>query len=388
MSTSVARRAGGLAVLVLAAFAVAAPAAAQNEIVIGHVTSLSGPNATLGVPYSKGLKAANALIREIGGYKVRVVELDDGSDPSAGARNARKLISEDKVDVLLGAAGTPVTLAVAAVGREEKVPLVSLTPLSQPAEQRGWTIAVPQPPPLMVDADVEDMKARNIKTVAYIGYSDTWGDLVYDALTKAAAPAGISVVTNERYARADTSVTAQALKIVAAHPDAVLTGGSGTPGALPHIGLAERGYSGPAYSTHAIINPDFIRVGGAAVEGVIAPTGPVIVAEQLPDTNPTKKVALEFREIFQRTIGEPTRDAFSAYAFDGYLILVDAAKRALGKAKPGTAEFRAALRDALFETKELAGAHAVYTFKPGELYGVDQRARVMVRLEKGVWKLQ
>jgi branched-chain amino acid transport system substrate-binding protein len=232
------------------------------------------------------------------------------------------------------------------------------------------------------------MKKHNIKTVAYIGYSDTWGDLVYDALMRTAEPAGISVVTNERYARADTSVTAQALKIVSAHPDAVLTGGSGTPGALPHIGLAERGYKGPAYSTHAIINPDFIRVGGPAVEGVIAPTGPVIVAEQLPDANPTKKVALEFRDIDQKTNGEPTRDAFSAYAFDGYLIFADAAKRALTKAKPGTPEFRAALRDALFEIKELAGTHAIYSFKPGELYGVDQRARVMVHLQKGEWKLQ
>ena len=387
MSTSVARRTGALAALVLAG-AFATPAAAQNEIRIGHITSLSGPIATLGVPYSKGLKAAHALIGEIGGYKVRVIELDDNSDPSAGTRNARKLIGEDKVDVLLGAAGTPVTAAIAAVALEEKVPLISLTPIGLKPEQRGWTIAVPQPPPLMVAADVEDMKKHNIKTVAYIGYNDTWGDLVYDALMKTAEPAGISVVTNERFARADTSVTAQALKIVAAHPDAVLTGGSGTPGALPHIGLAERGYKGPAYSTHAIINPDFIRVGGPAVEGVIAPTGPVIVAEQLPDGNPTKKVALEFRDIYQKTVGEPTRDAFSAYAFDGYLIFADAAKRALAKAKPGTPEFRAALRDALFEIKELAGTHAIYSFKPGEFYGVDQRARVMVHLEKGEWKLQ
>jgi branched-chain amino acid transport system substrate-binding protein len=388
MSTSVARLACALASLVIGVGVSCGPAAAQNEIRIGHVNSLSGPNATLGVPYSKGMRAATALIGEIGGYKVRVIELDDASDPSAGTRDARKLIGDDKVDVLMGAAGTPVTAAVAAVSLEEKVPLISLTPASLPSEQRGWMIAVPQPPPLMVAADVEHMQAHNIKTVAYIGFSDTWGDFVYDALTKAAAPAGISIVTNERYARADTSVAAQALKIVAAHPDAMLTGGSGTPGALPHLGLAERGYSGPAYSTHAIINADFIRVGGQAVEGVIAPTGPVIVAEQLTDTSPTKKVALEFRDIYQKTIGEPTRDAFSAYAFDGYLIFVDAAKRALARAKPGTPEFRAALRDALFETKELAGTHAVYTFRPGELYGVDQRARVMVRLEKGAWKLQ
>jgi len=362
-------------------------AAAQDEIRIGHITSLSGPIATIGVPYSKGIKAGNALIGEIGGMKVRVIELDDTSDPSAATRNARKLIDEDKVDVIIGAAGTPLTVAIAAVCREQKVPMIGIAPISLPPDQRGWTIEVPQPPPLMVAADVEAMQKAHIKTVAYIGYSDAWGDLVYDALMKTAGPAGISVVTNERYARADTSVAAQALKIVAAHPDAVLTGGSGTPGALPHIGLAERGYKGPAYSTHAIINPDFIRVGGQAVEGVIAPTGPVVVAEQLPDSNPIKKVALQFRDIYQKTLGEPTSDAFSAYAYDGYLIFAAAAKQAVAKAKPGTPEFRSALRDALFETKELVGTHAVYTFKPGDLYGVDTRARVMVRLEKGKWTL-
>jgi branched-chain amino acid transport system substrate-binding protein len=265
--------------------------------------------------------------------------------------------------------------------------MIGIAPISLPPDQRGWTIEVPQPPPLMVAADVEAMKKAGVKTVGYIGYSDAWGDLVYDALMKSVAPAGISVVTNERYARADTSVTAQALKIIAAHPDAVLTGGSGTPGALPHIALAERGYKGLAYSTHAIINPDFIRVGGAAVEGVIAPTGPVVVAEQLPDSNPIKKVALQFREIYQKALGEPTSDAFSAYAYDGYLIFAAAAKQAMAKAKPGTPEFRAALRDALFETREFVGTHAVYTFKPGDLYGVDQRSRVMVQLEHGKWKL-
>jgi branched-chain amino acid transport system substrate-binding protein len=385
MSTCLGLRTGLAAVLLAGTFATGA--AAQTEIRIGHITSLSGPIATIGVPYSKGLKAGNALAGEIGGAKVRIIELDDGSDPSAATRNARKLIDEDKVDLIIGAAGSPLTVAIAAVCREQKVPMIGIAPISLPPDQRGWTIEVPQPPPLMVAADVEAMKKAGIKTVGYIGYSDAWGDLVYDALTKNAGPAGISVVTNERYARADTSVAAQALKIIAAHPDAVLTGGSGTPGALPHIALAERGYKGPAFSTHAIINPDFIRVGGAAVEGVIAPTGPVVVAEQLPDSNPIKVVALEFRDVYQKALGEPTSDAFSAYAYDGYLLFAAAASRAIAKAKPGTSEFRLALRDALFATTELVGTHAVYTFKPGDLYGVDERARVMVRLEKGKWTL-
>ena len=233
------------------------------------------------------------------------------------------------------------------------------------------------------------MKRNNVKTVGYIGFSDAWGDLVWDALNKAAGPAGIKVVSNERYARADQSVTGQVLKIVALHPDAVMTGGAGTPGALPFLALAERGFKGGIYGQHGLINPDFIRVAGPAGNGALMPTGPVIVAEQLPADYPTKKIALDFRQAFQKVNNAPTTDAFSAYSFDGWLVFADAAERALktGKVEPGTPEFRLALRDAIASTKEVVGTHGVYNFKPGNLYGVDERARVIVKLENGQWKL-
>jgi branched-chain amino acid transport system substrate-binding protein len=361
---------------------------AQAQINVGVVTSLSGPISSIGIPYGKGIAAGLASINEISGQKVKIFQLDDASDPSAAARAAHKLIEEDKVDIILGAAGAPPTLAVYGIAYEAKVPMIVIANILVEGERGEWQITVPQPASLMVAADVENMKKAGIKTVAYIGYSDAWGDLVYDALMKTAPPAGIQVITNERYARADTSVTAQILKIVAAHPDAVLTGGSGTPGALPHIALADRGYRGPEYSTHAIINKEFVRVGGAAVDGVIAPTGPVVVAEQLPASNPIRKVALEFREVYQKVNNEPANDAFAAYAYDGWLIFADTAKRALATgAKPSTPEFRKALRDAMVTTKDVVGTHAVYNFKPGERYGTDERSRVMVQLDKGTWKL-
>jgi len=370
--------------LCLAGLALAAASlignSAQAQINVGIVTSLSGPISSIGIPYGKGIAAGTAAIGEISGQKVNVFQLDDASDPSAAARAAHKLIEEDKVDIILGAAGAPPTLAVYGIAYEAKVPMIVIANILVEGERGDWQITVPQPASLMVAADVDNMKKAGIKTVAYIGYSDAWGDLVYDALMKTAPPAGIQVVTNERYARADTSVTAQVLKIVAAHPDAVLTGGSGTPGALPHIALADRGYHGPEYSTHAIINKEFVRVGAAAVDGVIA--------EQLPASNPIRKVALDFREIYQKVNNEPANDAFAAYAYDGWLIFADTAKRALATgAKPGTPEFRKALRDAMVTTKDVVGTHAVYTFKPGERYGVDERSRVMLKLEKGTWKL-
>ncbi|MES1163905.1 MAG: ABC transporter substrate-binding protein, partial [Rhizobacter sp.] len=192
---------------------------------------------------------------------------------------------------------------------------------------------------------------------------------------------------NERYARADQSVTGQVLKIVALRPDAVMTGGAGTPGALPFLALAERGFRGGIYGQHGLINPDFIRVAGPAGNGALMPTGPVIVAEQLPENYPTKKIALDFRNVFQKVNNAPTTDAFSAYSFDAWLVFVDAAARAMTKAEPGTAAFRVALRDAIFSTSEVVGVHGVYTFKPGAVYGVDQRARVIVKLDNGQWKL-
>ena len=362
-----------------------AAGALAADLKVGFITSLSGPVSSLGIPYAKGIQAALVHQAEVAGRKITMVQFDDASDPSTAAR---KLIDEDKVDVIIGTAGSPGALAIAAVARETKTPLISIANANLPGEDGAWMVTIPQPAPLMIAAVVEHMKKSGIKTVGYIGFSDAWGDLVYDSLLKAAEPAGIKVLTNERYARSDQSVTGQALKVVAARPDAVITGGSGTPGALPYLALAERGYKGSIFGTHALINPDFVRVGGPAVDGLLAPTGPVIVAEQLPASNPIRKVSMDFREAYQRVNGAAPTDAFSAYAFDAWLIFADAAQRALAtKAEPGTPQFRVALRAALVTTKELVGTHGVYNFKPDNRYGSDERARVVVKLDKGQWKL-
>lgn len=371
-----------LAAALAAGFAITALAA---DLKVGLSVSLSGPNSSLGVPYAKGMQAALAYKGEVNGRKIQLIVLDDGSDPTTAGRNARKLVEEDKVDILMGTSGVPAAIAMAQVGRDAKVPMIGLTPIQLDPAENPWVFTVAQPTQLMIDAVVERMKKDGIKTVGYIGFSDAWGDLVYNALMKAAPAAGIKVLGNERYARADASVTGQVLKLIAMKPDGVMTGGAGTPGALPFLALTERGFKGPMYGQHGLINPDFVRVVGAAGQGALMPTGPVIVAEQLPDNYPTKKIALDFRAIFQKVNNAPTSDAFSAYSFDGWLVFTDAAARAKGE--PGTPEFRLSLRDAIGSTKEVVGTHGVYNFKPGDLYGVDQRARVIVKLDNGQWKL-
>lgn len=369
----------------VSAIALAATQAVAADLKVGFISSLSGPVSALGIPYEKGIRAAIAEHPVLSGHKVQLIVLDDASDPTTAGRNARKLVVEDKVDVLIGTSGVPGAMAIAAVARELNTPLISPTPVTIPGPEGAWTVTVSQPFPLMVSAVVDRMKRSGVKTVAYIGFSDALGDLAYDSLVKSADAAGIKVVANERYARSDSSVAGQVLKIIATRPDAVFAGNSGTPGALPYLALAERGYKGQIYGTHGLINADFVRVGGTSIEGLQVPSGPVLVADQLPDSNPIKKVSMAFREAYKKANGSAPNDAFSSYTYDAYLLLADAVSRAKGE--PGTPQYRSALRDAIVSTKELTGTHGIYNFKADDRYGSDKRAVVIVRSEKGQWKL-
>lgn len=360
-------------------------AAMAADLRIGFISSLSGPVSALGIPYEKGIRAAIAESPMLAGHKVELIVLDDASDPTTAGRNARKLVVEDKVDVLIGTSGVPGAMAIAAVAKELNVPLISPTPVTIAGGADTWTVTVSQSFPLMVSAVVERMQKAGVKTVAYIGFSDALGDLAYDSLKMSTDAAGIKIVANERYARADASVTGQILKITALRPDAVFAGNSGTPGALPYLALAERGYKGQLYGTHGLINADFVRVGGASIEGLQVPSGPVLVADQLAADNPIRAVSMNFRAAYQKVNGAPPNDAFSSYTYDSYLLLGDATKRTKGE--PGTPAYRTALRDAIMSTKELVGTHGVYNFKPDDRYGSDKRGVVMVKMEKGQWKL-
>lgn len=361
--------------------------AARADITVGLVTSMSGPISSIGIPYSKGVKAGEAYTSEVGGQKIKVIELDDASDVSNASKLARKLIEEDKVDVLMGSAGSPGTAAVIAVGTEMKVPVIALTPVAGVPKNDGkpWAVTVVQPAKNMMGVVVREMKAENLKNIGFIGFSDAWGDLVYNNAKAMADTLGINFVTNERYGRADTSVTGQVLRLVAARPDGVLDGGSGTGGALPYTALRDRGYNGPIFGTPALINPDFVRLAGAAAEGTICSAGPIMVVDQLPDSSPVKKIGLAFKAAYQKANDAASHDGFSAYAFDAWLVLNDAAKRALTKAKPGTDAFRAALRDEIFNVKELAGTQGVFNFTENSPYGTDLRALVLVKLHDGKW---
>src|SRR6266850_844696 len=307
-----------------------AASAAQADITVGFVTSLSGDGSSIGIPYARGIQAAVEYKSEVNGEKIKLIQLDDGSDPSAATRNARKLVEEEKVDLLIGTATAPSTIAMMAVAAELKVPMIAIAPVTgQPNAADQWGISIPQPAALLVRVVADRMKRDGMKNIGYIGFSDAWGDLVYNGAKAAEAEGGIKVLTNERYARVDTSVTGQILKVLAARPDAVLIGGSGTQGALPLLTLAERGYKGPTYGTMALVNPDFVRVGGKAAEGILLSAGPVIVAEQLPDGHFAKKLSIKIQAGNKKGKRRPEPVGFSPPSFAFKTILTTSGSRAL-----------------------------------------------------------
>lgn len=371
---------------VLAMALVSTSVAAQ--IKVGVTLAATGPAASLGIP-EKNVFAL--LPKTIAGVPVEVIILDDATDPSAAVRNTHKLINENNVDVVIGSSITPSTLAMIDVAAEKQTPLIALAASSRIVEpmdaKRAWVFKIPQNDSLVAGGIVEHMVKAGVKTVAYLGFSDAYGEGWYAEFSKLAQAANIKLVGKEVFGRSDTSVTAQALKLVSAAPEAILIGAAGTPGVLPQATLLERGYKGKIYQTHGVANGDFIRVGGKQVEGALLPVGPNLVAEQLPDSHPSKKAGLEFVQKYEAAYGAGSRSLFAALAWDAWLVLDGAATRALKKAKPGTPEFRKALRDELEATKNFVATTGVYNYSATDHAGLDARARVMVRVENGTWKL-
>jgi branched-chain amino acid transport system substrate-binding protein len=370
-------------ILIAAALALFA-LGARSEIVVGVSVSTTGPGTSLGVPTQNAIGLAP---KTIGGEPVRYILLDDTSDPTAGVRNIRRFATEDKVDVIIGSSTVPVGIAQGAAANEAKVAIIVMCPVPADPAKAPYLFVVPQPISLITDAIIDHMRAHNVKNVGYLGFSDAWGDLVQRNMAASGKPAGISLISNERFARNDTSVSAQVLKVISGNPDAILIGGAGTPSALPQIALQERGFRKGVYHTHGVVNRDFIKVSGKAGEGALAPSGPVMVADSLPDSHPLKAPGVDFLKRYEGAYGAGSRNAFAAYAWDGVTLITAAAPIAMKKAKPGTPEFRQAMRDALEGLKDVRGTHAVYNMSPTDHYGVDKRAVVMVHVESGEWRL-
>lgn len=369
--------------LAVSAAALLAAGPAMADITVCITVSATGPAASLGVPEQNTVAL---LPREVGGRTINYTAFDDATDPTVAVRNVRKCIEEQRADLLVGSSATPATIAVAGVAAETSTPLITLAPVGLPPESEHWTFRTPQPVSQMAGALLEHWQANDVKTLGFIGYSDGYGELWLNVLNRMLDGSGITMDPVERFARNDTSVTGQVLKLVSAAPDAIIVVASGTPAALPNLALAERGYDGQVYHTHGSASLDFIRVAGASAEGTILPVGPLVVASQLPDEHPSKAIGIEYTEAYEAAHGAGSVSSFGGHMYDAGQLIVATVPSALEKAEPGTAEFRAALRDALETMEEVVGVHGVFNTSADNHDGHDERSRVLVRVENGAWK--
>jgi len=359
------------------------------QVKIGVILSATGPAASLGIPEKNTIAL---LPREIGGKSVEYIVLDDGTDTSRAVQDTRKLIDEDHVDAIIGSTVTPNSLAMLDPASQARTPMISMAAsaaiIAPMDEKRAWAFKTPQNDSLMAHAIADYMEKHGVKTVGFIGFADAYGDGWSNVFTAAAAAHKLKIVANERYNRTDTSVTGQVLKTMSANPDAVLIAGAGTPAALPARTLKERGYKGRVYQTHGVANNDFLRVCGADCNGELLPAGPILVADQLPDSNPVKASALAYKNAYEKAYGVGTLSTFGGHAWDADQMLQRAIPEALKKGQPGTEAFRVALREALENIKGLPLSHGIMNTTPTDHNGFDNRARVMVQIVDGKWKLQ
>jgi branched-chain amino acid transport system substrate-binding protein len=368
-----------------AVLALIAMGAAHADITIGVVQPLTGPASGLGIPVKNGIAI---WPKTIAGETLKVVVLDDATDPTTGVKDAQRLVTEDKADVIVGSSATPVAIPMADVTAEAGTPQISTAPAGLPPGKDKWFFRLPQSNDVMAFAVVAHMKKQNIKTVGFLGYTDAYGELWLKALTAEAAKNGIKIVATERFARADTSVTGQVLKLTSANPDAILIVASGSGAGMPQKAVMERGFKGKVYQTHAAATQDLMRTAGKDAEGTFVVSGPATVAEQLPDSHPSKAAAVAFVQGYEKVYGPGSRNQFAGHSADALTVLEKAVPVALKKAKPGTPEFRAALRDALESMGRTVLAHGVLNWTAQDHWGYTTETGVMLKVVNGAFKVE
>ena len=361
--------------------------AAFAQIKIGLMVSATGPTSAIGIPQKN---TGEILPKQIGGVAIEYISLEDGGDTTRAVQNVKKLIQEDRIDALIGPSTTPNAFAILDVIAEAKVPMMATVGTSAVVEpldaKKRWVFKTTQNDDLIASALISHMQKNNVKSVAFIGFSDPYGDNWLKVFSALAEKAGIKVVNAERFNRTDQSVTGQTLRMIAAKPDAILIAAVGGPAVLPEATLRDQGWKGPIYQTHAVATDDFIKLGRDKVEGTVLAAGPMLVIDEIPDSNPTKKIAQNYIATYQKQFGSAPA-TFGANTWDAALLLERAIPVALKQAKPGTEAFRSALRDALEQQREVIGCQGVFNMSPTNHNGMDERARVLVTVKDGKFRL-
>ena len=373
--------------LAVAGVALAASLPAHAQVKIGVIASSTGPTAFVGIPQKN---AVALLAKKAGNLDVEYIVLDDASDSTQSVTLTKKLLSESKIDAMIGPSGSPNAMGVLQFMAEAQTPM--LAPVGTPAvvipmdDKKRWVFKTHPNDDIIGAGLIAAMAKRGVKTIGFIGYNDPYGESWFKAISPLAEKAGIKIIASERYSRQDTSVTGQVVKLIAAKPDAVLVAGVAAGAALPHGQLIDAGYKGPIFHTHGSATGAFIQIGAKKVEGALVVGPALLVIDEIADANPVKKVAMDFIGPYEKQFGQRP-PIFGAGVYDASLLLGRAIPEAAKKAKPGTPEFRAALRDAIETTKDMTMSQGIVSMTPQDHSGYDQRGTVLITVKDGKFAL-
>ena len=376
------RVAVGTAGAALVAFA--GSAAIAQEIKLGAVLSVTGPASFLGDPEKRTLEMAVEDVNAKGGIngrKVRLIVYDDAGDPNAARTFATRLVEEDKVTAMIGGSTTGGTMAMIPVFEDAQIPFISLAgavQIIQPVKK--WVFKTPHTDTMACEKIFEDMKKRGTPNIGMIAGTDGFGKSMRDECVKVAGKYGITILHEESYGPRDTDMTPQLTNIKnKAGVQAVINPGFGQGPAIVTRNYRQIGIAVPLYQSHGVASKQFIDLAGPAAEGVRLPAAALLVANKLPDSDPQKKVVVEYTEAYTKKTGQQV-STFGGHAYDGFMIW----KGAVERAKTDAA---AKVRDEIEATKNYMGTGGLVNMSATDHMGLNLSAFRMLEIKNGDWSL-
>ena len=379
------RRAVGCLLGVSALAIAMGQARAADTVKVGAVLSISGPASFLGDPEDKTLKLYVDKINAAGGVagkKIELIVYDDGGDASKARTFATRLVEDDKVSAMVGGSTTGTTMAMIPVFEEAKVPFISLAGAIEVVDPvRKYVFKTPHTDKMACEKIFENLKQRNLLKIAVISGTDGFGTSMRVQCLKVAGTYGIQIVADETYGPRDSDMTAQLTKIKStAGIQAVVNPGFGQGPAIVTRNYAQLGMSGtPLYQSHGVASKSFIELAGPAADGVRLPAAALLVGDKLPDSDPQKKIVVDYKQTYEASARQPV-STFGGHAYDGLFILVDAIKRANSADSDK-------IRDEIEKTKGFVGTGGIVTMSPTDHLGLDLTAFRMLEIKGGDWTL-
>lgn len=360
--------------------------AGHAQIKVGVVVSATGPAASIGIPEKQ---VVDLMPRQVAGKKVEFIVMDDATDTNQAVKAVRKLMADERVDVVIGSSASAPSIAMVDVAAELKTPLISMASSSRITspvdEKRKWAYKVVMDESLMIEATLSHLAAGKVKKLGLVATTDAYGDIWVSEVNRLRGKYGIELAGQERFASSDVTVLAQVAKVLAAKPEAVLIAAAGTPAALPHKTLRERGFKGLIFQTFGATAPEVTKIGGKDMAGALVASTPGFVPSQMAKDDPVKLVTDDLNKRYEAANGAGTWSPYAGNAWSAWMLLEGALTRALKQHQPGTPAFRAAIRDEIEKTKDLATPAGYITMGPSDHMGFDMRSTAVFELRNGAW---